>query len=602
MPDVTRRRLLGLGLGLAAGAGAGAALSGLGLPTATRVGPATRAAPVTRGRSDPVSMAMHVHASFSEGAGSMHAQLEQARRLGIDVVWWTEHDFRLRAHGYRRAVRFDGRSEPEDGVDWTWRDSTSGPMTGAAGRFVTDEHSPDEAGAALRLAVTGPEQAWGALTWAGQAWNSTYTTAIADTTLDLDVLAEALGPDAELVVAARLSFHPASAGRPAGQYALQYRFGSGGPRATEADGLLGVVPRALGAGWQRVHLDLRADAAALWPDLVAGDDALTELSVGVRARRGATAQAVVDRLRFTRSARDDALALQAELMGRYAERYPAVSQLQASELSLVRHLNVFGGEQILPDYPQAGPRKDDSVTAATAMVAWARRHGRLVSYNHPLDGTGSAAVLARVLVETRNLGAHALEVGTPQDVEAIATAYDVAARNSIFVTATGVSDDHSGQAWETRRARWVTSVRADSLQEADLLAAVSAGRAWFWDLAGWSGTLDLRVAGEPAMGGVLVTPASSTAVEVVATDLPADATLEIVVGRVDNAGAAALQPAVEVTRLPARSAAASVISAPADSYVRAVVRDRDGATVGFSNPVWLLREQPPGGVPADRLL
>lgn len=594
--ELTRRRLLGLG----AATGAGAALTVFGLPALARPAPATPAPPA--GRSDPVSMAMHIHASFSEGAGSMHAQLEQARRLGIDVLWWTEHDFRLRAHGYRRAVRFEGVQEPEDGVDWRWEQTTAGPVAGASGVFVTDEHSPHEQGAALRLRVRGPAPEWGALTWSGVAWNSTYTTCIADTSLDLDVLAESLGPDAELVVAARLSFHPASGGRPAGAYGLEYRVGAGGAPHTEGGGLLGVVPRRAGEGWQRLHLDLAADVAVLWPDLLAGDNALTSLSVGVRARRGGTAQAVVDRLRFLRSGRGDALGQQAELIRQYAARYPQVVQRQGGELSLVRHLNVFGGEQVLPDYPQAGPRKDDSVDAAVQMVAWARRHRRLVSHNHPLDGTG-AGTLARLLVETRNLGAHAIEVGSPNDVEAVAYAYDVAARNSVFATATGVSDDHSGSPWETRPARWVTSVWAGSLQEPDLLAALGAGRAWFWDLAGWSGTLDLQVDGGPAMGGVLVGAAASTPVEVVATDLPSDGSLEIVVGRVDNAGTADLRPSVTVTRLPAwQVAAGRTVAVPRDGYVRVVVRDRDGATVGFANPTWLLGQPPAAGVPEDRRL
>jgi hypothetical protein len=52
--------------------------------------------------SDPVSMAMHIHGSFSEGIASMDAHLEQARRHGVDVIWWIDHDFRRTAHGYRQ--------------------------------------------------------------------------------------------------------------------------------------------------------------------------------------------------------------------------------------------------------------------------------------------------------------------------------------------------------------------------------------------------------------------------------------------------------------------------------------------------------------------
>ncbi len=590
--ELTRRGALGLGLALTAGAAIGRPV----LATARAV---------RRSSADPVSMAMHLHASFSEGRGSMAAQLDNADRLGIDVLWWTEHDFRMAAHGYREAVRFDALTELEDGDPWTWAPDRSGPLAAASGDFVTDQTSPDESGAALRLTATGPGDAWGALTYAGTAWNSTATTNISDTTLEIDALAESLGPDAELVIGIGLSFHPASGGRAAGTYALEYRIGTGGPRTTEGTGLLGVVPRRLDPGWQRLHLQPVEDVAALWPDLVAGDHALTALTVGVRARHGATAQAVVDRLRFRRTGRDDAPALQAELVRQYARRYPGVLQKQAVELSLTRHVNAFGGRTLLP--PMApGAHKDDSLAAVLDMVAWAQRQrGSLVSHNHPLDGpVGSAAELAGVLVATRNLGADLIEIGTPQDVEALSWAYDVAARNSLFVTATGVSDDHTGRSWESRKARWITSVWAPSTGEGALLGALDAGRAYFWDLAGWAGTLDLQVQGRPAMGGVLVTQDASTPVDVTVSDLPAGGSLEVVVGRVDNAGAADLTPAVDRTRTPTRALTTSgrTVALTPGSYLRAAVRSADGTLVGFSNPVWVLGAEPATGIPAGRRL
>ena len=37
-----------------------------------------------------------------------------------------------------------------------------------------------------------------------------------------------------------------------------------------------------------------------------------------------------------------------------------------------------------------------------------------------------------------------------------------------------------------------------------------------------------------------------------------------------------------------------------DSFVRTQVLDSTGTLVGLSNPVWLLRAVPPGGIPAPR--
>jgi hypothetical protein len=80
-------------------------IGALGLPTSS-------AAHQAFGQREPVTMAMHLHGSFSEGTASMDAHLQQAQRLGVDVLWWTDHDFRVAALGYRQAVRFDGPSEP----------------------------------------------------------------------------------------------------------------------------------------------------------------------------------------------------------------------------------------------------------------------------------------------------------------------------------------------------------------------------------------------------------------------------------------------------------------------------------------------------------
>jgi hypothetical protein len=597
-PELTRRQVLGL----AAGVGLGAGVGGLGVAAALRDAPR----PGTPG--DPVSMAMHIHACFSEGQASMHAHLEEAQRRGIDVIWWTEHDFRMQAHGYRQAVRFDGMTEAEGPLGWTWHESRRGDPAEAVAAFVTDPRTLDEPGRALQLRVRGGAPDWSAIVYEGTAWNSTYTTSLVDTALELDVLAQSVGPDAELVVEIASSYRPAAGGRPAGQYVVQYRIGTAGPRRfTERSGLLGVVAVAAGRGWQRLELHPVDDIAALWPDLVAGDSGLFRLRVSVRARHGASAAGVFDRLRFIRSGRADALGLQANLVRRYATRYPGVRQIPSAELSLVRHLNTFGGELSLPDYGAVPPYKDDAVSAAEAMVRRVHAYGGIASHNHPLQGdVADPRALASLLVRTRNLGADAIEVGCRQDLAKVSYAYDVAARNGVFVTATGVTDDHSGLPWDGQRHRWVSSAWAPSTATPDLVRAIGAGRLWFWDLAGWRGSLDLLVQGKPAMGGVLVTGARHVPVDVVATDLPRAGSLDVVIGQVDYAGPAVARPATKVRTVPARDVhngrCALDLTPGQGQYVRAVVRAGSGEVVGYSNPLWVLAAEPPEGVPAGRRL
>ncbi|MGI8533007.1 MAG: hypothetical protein ACR2KN_08385, partial [Geodermatophilaceae bacterium] len=570
-------------------------------PTTSAAGPGLTPA--------PVSMAMHVHASFSEGVASMDTHLDQARRTGVDVVWWTEHDFRQQAHGYRSAVGFDGMVEPENGLDWTWAATRSGAVEAAEGTFVTDPHSPDEPGKALRLTARGPSRSWGRLQYEGNAYNSTYSTSIAGTTLELDVLTESVGPDAELLVEVLSSYRPATASRPAGAYTLQYRVGAQQGRTTENGGLLGVVASRAQPGWQRLTLRLTDDVAALWPDLVAADAALYRLQLAVRARRGATATAVVDRLRFVRTGRDgqQSLALQADLIQQYAARYPELQQYQGSELSLVRHVNRFGGTAFLPDYGDAPPRKDTSLKAASAMVDQIHAHGGLASHNHPLDDAYPApGALGAMIVDTGNLGADLLEVGFAGDVEAVTQAYDIAARNGIFITATGTTDDHSGQDWLGRTPRWVTHAWAASAQAPDLVAALAAGQGWFADPAGYRGAMQIELAGRPAMGGVLVTRDSRVPLTVSADELPADSTVDLVTGEVDFAGSGTPVPAISTVTIPSRNVGQGRVELDfqpgAGRYLRAVVRDGAGTVVGFSNPVWVLPEAPATDVPAQRRL
>lgn len=580
----------------------------IGLGSAVVPGAATAAAvaPAAKRGSRAISMAMHIHSSFSEGTASMEAHLQQATEHGVDVIWWTDHDFRMQAHGYRQAVRFDGLNEPENQRSWTWKELQEGELEVATGTFVAEPHTPDEPGKALRLEARSAGSAWGELSYEGVAWNSTYTTSVAGTVLEIDALTDEVGPDAELVVRVLSSYHPAIGGRPAGRYTLEYRIGRSTGRGTENEGRLGVVALDVQPGrWQRLSLDLEADVAALWPDLVAADAGLHRLRVGARSRNGAPVSGYFDRLRFVRSGREGngPVALQGEMMREYARRYPEVKQFHGSELSLVRHLNAYGGNFTLPDYGDAPPTKVKTVAAAVDMVEFAHSHGSLVTFNHPLEEAPSGPELARLLIETAALGADMVEVGSKEDFGESVYGYDAAARNAVFVTATGVSDDHGGRNWIGQKQRWITSVWADSTEESSLFSALRGGRAWFYDPQHWRGELDITVLGAVPMGGAVVTSAVQAPVTVTVTALPTDATVRLVTGQVDYAGLADPTPATTAQELPLEgesSFAQTIVPVRTSRYVRVEIRGVDDAVIGFSNPVWILKEEPVGGIPAER--
>jgi len=59
---------------------------------------------------------------------------------------------------------------------------------------------------------------------------------------------------------------------------------------------------------------------------------------------------------------------------------------------------------------------------------------------------------------------------------------------------------------------------------------------------------------------------------------------------------AAAIPAAELAGKPARRTVNTSVSC----FVRAQVLDANSRIVAFSNPIWLLRAEPPGGIPAAR--
>ncbi|HYN95836.1 MAG TPA: hypothetical protein VES42_18485 [Pilimelia sp.] len=593
-PTVSRRGALSAAAG-------GLAAVGLGAAGVTSAGPADARA---RRRLRPISMAMHIHASFSEGVGSYEGHLQQAREHDVDVIWWTDHDFRVAAHDYREDVHFTGVQELEGELTWTWARRDEGTLSASTVEFVTDPRSPEDPPSALRLAATGAAPTGGTAWYAGTAWNFTYGTCIADTTLKLDVLPELVGPAAAFILHIDLSHHPARAGRPAGTYRLRYRVGGMAERRVTAAGLVGTVDLPAGAGeWATLRLNLVADVHELWPDLVAEDNALRNLRVGMSVGAGEQGSVVVDRLRFRRTRRDgqEGERLREEVLRRYREEYPDVTHYPAYEVSLVRHLNWYGGDQTLPAFPSP-PYRDNDPALTRSMVDFLHAHGGIVCWNHPLD-VETRESLATLMIEQDNLGADLVEIGRDR-LEDLLWVFDVAARNAVFFTAVGASDDHDGRRWLQEPERWITYAWARSTSRDALVRALRAGRAWFTDPAAYRGTMAIKVAGGSVMGGVVLTRSRRVTVDLRAADLPVGAALEIITGAVDLAGTADLTPATTSVFVPAAEVPDGRhrvrIKPGSGVYVRTQVRAADGSVVAVTNPVWLLPAEPPGGVPRWR--
>ncbi len=574
-----------------------------------------------------LSMAMHVHSSFSEGSGSMGSHLAHAQANGVDVIWWTDHDTWMDGLGLRETVHFTSLTdEVGDGqAAWIWEQTTSGSLTGGStGGIVDTPASPLDTvplGSLLvRAESTGTSRASLGFYADSQPAKWNYRSRLPGQTLYIEVNPTSIGSNAYLELLVTSSYHPAIAERRAGTYRMSYRFGgSGAPGDRVADGLTGIVTVPVTPGtWNSVALNPADDFAALFPGLDVRDLSLFGLDL-TAVSNGAIASGYFDYLRFSRqSSGQMPLQTQADLEAAYAARYPTVAQRQGLEVSKgTTHLNWFGGAVTLPDYDYTDGYDD---FLRETMVPFIHDRGGLVSYNHPF-GTGSGSPLdkpaqdellrqtAERIVANGALGADVLEVGYPLrggvDLRHHVGLWDICSRNALFLTGNGVTDAHHGTDWARLSNDWTTSAWSTSSAEATLLASLLAGRAWCGSLTRFRGALDLLVDRQCPMGSVSVSLLDRRRLTVTAIDLPAGSRLQVIQGRVDYAGPGQPQTMTRVVKTYQATAIATgsvslSVTTDVSSFVRSQVLDATGVVVALSNPVWLLREQPPNGVPLPR--
>ena len=560
--------------------------------------------------------AMHVHSSYSEGPASLQAQLQEAYDNGFHTLWTTDHDWRMSAYRAPDTFHFPALTETVSGSPYTWRPHVVGQLGSKKGAISSSASPLDTAAKRGSLAVTAVSAGAAAATYRylldGARANQRQQTNLTGVRLQLEVL-PTLGQagNAWGQVELLLSYRPATAGRAAGTYRLVYRLGTGAA-ARSTSGLVGTVDVPVVDGrWNSLSLDPVADIAALWPDVVAGDNHLGELWLGTTSRNKAPGTVLYSFLRTVRSssAGDDPLATQAQLIAAYAGRFGELVVQQGVEVSgTSEHSNWFGGQQHLIDY--RSPTGGDLLLWSTQRI---HEYGGLASLNHPFGSGGGGEQSQQAQDDRRRRVATNLlnrEVGGVDIVEAgyrrrggmsletHLALVDTLWRAGYWVTATGVNDDHAGRvgSWARQLNHFYTSIWQVSNTNEEAVAALRRGSAFVGELGTFGGYLDLSVDGSP-MGSALVAPGrTSWSLDVLGTDLPSGSTVEVLQAPVDYSGAK--DPGtVTATRLPASAfstgSARVQVTTSASAFVRVQVRSSAGRLVAFSNPVFLLREEPP---------
>lgn len=614
-PGLSRRRVL-------QGAVSVAGLAGLAAcAPEKRTGPALlpAARPTVPAGLTAYVMAMHVHASASEGVGSTRAHLSEAAANGFDVVWFTEHD------GLRRGMFRRSRYHflPEDrAAGGTWRlpalPSVGSLLPGSGGQLVSDPASPSDTArekGSLRLrAVSKGADAGGVGhrldSESGSRMNlrgRLHGRAVA-----VDVLLTAGGPGAWGEVVFGLSQHPAAGSRPAGEVEVRYRFRSDiTAHAVTSDGTTATVDVPVPVGtWQTIRFDVMADLEAAWPDMDPRDNSLHELEFHAWSRERAPAEVFFSFLRFEDQG-VDALGVEQQLLTAYAEQEPGVLGLIGTELSVGPHVNQYGGPQLPYNYGPVNTLSERTGEIRASLVDFIHRQGGLASLNHPFlpsePWTSQADEdVTYNLLAVGGAGADILEVGygTLLWAPAHLAVWDAMSRNGLFLTGNGVTDDHTAQDWAEQAGRFYTSAWASGLSEASLLDPLGRGRVYVGYLGAFGGTIDMTLDDDVPMGAVSVSPQTTRELHLDVTGVPEGGAVEILRGLVDYAGTGEPRPNTTVlTTLGARDLASGSpipLDTADDCFVRLQVVDGAGDVVAFGQPIWSLQNPPPQGVPRNR--
>ena len=579
----------------------------------------------------PWSVQLHVHGPFSEGPGSLESHGREAQAVGLDVLWWSDHDFRISSYRHATRFGFEGPSEPLDrGEAWTARFATE--TRGSKGirrltrRCAAGSRTEFAAGDAaegersLRLSARSPGPEFEGCPHALVADRALATRPLAaEVSLELAVLAESLGPDARAVVEIALSQHGPAGPEGYESQLLRYELGPAPAAPVRSGAVYRVAIAVPGGGWERLRLPVSRDAERGFPEVTPGDQSLHEIRFGVESRRGAPAAARFDALRIEQEISGPAgFDAQRALIERVAPRYPGLVQLQGVELSYeLHHLNVFGSEPLRLDYDEllreSGPLADQTPIDRAAFRGLATRRaveiaharGDLVSYNH-MFGVGfegaeprrSRPELVERLASERIYGADLLEVGYTDrgghDLEDHLGVWDDLARRGLRPVGIGVSDSHGGR-WADDPNGFVSFVLAPAPERGALVEGLRRGRVFFGDPTRFDGTLDLRAAGGAVMGQIALTGAESEEVRIEATGLAPGDLVDVVVSGERTARHVAEGSALHVAQRVA-------IPPGEDAFVRVEVRDAAGAPKVFSNAIHFVRPERAAGLPAARLL
>ncbi len=574
--------------------------------------------------------ALHMHGSLSEGDATIRSHHEVAKLLGIDVIWWTDHDHMFVAEAHR-ATRFgfDTLTEPlNHGEPWTASSNGDIALIKSIDFFRNGLQTFSAAIDNQTVATgTGSFRMSGSRQFANRSdfsylFNCEATrrrvSLAADATIRIKVFPEVISNDATGVITAILSrpLHPSIVSTQ--RLEIQYFLSNTITAPVRNDYIYRVpVPYTPGQ-WNEIVLNVSQDAVAGYPFINGLDNALTELLVGIESKNNAVATVCYDDLRIDYAATGAPLfAWQRTELDAYNALNEGVTHLQGVEHSYSpKHMLEYGPNTPIPDWNAYETLSPGFVNGW--LVNWqlhqdfvgyritqlAHQNGAAVSYAH-MFGTGTPLLpttLTKEALLAQLLGNHLynsdlLEVGYRQRERPMPDhlwVWDQLALNSLYYTGLGVSDSHGADpagVLTNPTFSMTQFIYADTAGESDLADALRAGRTYFADPVIYNGTMDIETDRGALMGQVVVTDRPSVRSTIHLTGLtPGDT------ARVIDSGNLAV--AVPVATPEIDLTANTTVNQTTGSFVRAEVHSTvNGRTEkAYSNPVYYRSNVPQGGI------
>jgi hypothetical protein len=560
---------------------------------------------------------------MSEGEASFLGNVEQARRDGVvDVIWFTDHDWRMALHSYVSEFGFEEGVGPEikgiptraikpgaesEEIETVWlpveQESGSPALASATATRVGDPVHQGTGALRLTASARKEDRTFGRheLRFKAEGHRAIRPLA-ANVRVHLSIFP--LGdpdPDSRILVRFLLSEQP-----PDRRAELDYWLALRLPEDTEArrsrlvaDHLLEFVS----GRWNHFTFNLTRDATA---DTLGGmDNSVGEIRIALEARSGASIEAVFDDLRIEQDLAGEPLMARAWEMARALSSDDLILYV-GQEMSYGTHLQALGPEVPLLDHGRfphglLGPE----------TVTFIHDHGGIAILDHmygvgrKVEGlTGDREAEIRMvqqtvdsLLQVNAYGADAIEVGYPlrggMPLEDHLAAWDGIGMAGVVIAGVGTADTHSNRrSWRTGRPNnWTTWIWAASPGMEDLMEGIRTGAAVFGDPTMWDGHMDITIPQGRSMGDV-----------VIAGDSPAEVTFTCD-GLKPGWEARLVNNGTVFEKVPLTAAEFQItrqVPVVETSIVRFCIYNETGQAVVCSNPIYFYPSPPRGLLPGAR--